>query len=191
MKMKILQASMVTLLLIINAPYTKGSDEGCSIDYDKDNFLSGSRDGGESILISWDKPTEREDEGLLLPNDILGYLIIGVAFSQDTKFYDYMVTIDPDNYNLIGKRTEPQFPGITDIKPDQIGGIFHQPGLDLDFVAFVTCGEKTALLLKNMSKDIYSFSLSTVAKGGGVDEKGKPIFLYSKLTEKISKTVTK
>ena len=157
MKVKILQVSIVALIMIINTPFTKGSDEGCSIS-DEDEFLS-ERGGERSILISWDKPTKRVGGKDLSSGEIKGYLIIGVALSQDTKFYDYMVTIDPDNYQLIDERTEPQFPGIENIEPLQIGDIFQD--VDLDFVAFVTCGEKPTLLLKNMSKDIYSFLLST------------------------------
>jgi hypothetical protein len=179
-KMKTLQSIAIAVLLIINTSYAIASDNGCQIEPGTEKFFENNRHidgGGRSLLISWDRPTKREDKTDLSADKIKGYLIVGVPASKKKEFVEYMTTIDPETFDPETAKSLLER-GYLSLPEQEDRSLFPQESLG--YAVFITCTGKTTLLLENMKGgDTYYFWMSTK----DTDDQ------YSKLTEVKSRTI--
>ena len=143
---------LIISFLIINTGCSGG---GGGNNFEPGDNFPGTGEGRTSLELSWEIPTQREDESLLPPEDIQGYVVVGFAKS---KMEELLNELEKNGSSLDYYRNNPLLihPSISssDVKNLIEAGVGN--------AVIIDSASQTTLLLQNLPADTYYFSISTV-----------------------------
>jgi hypothetical protein len=159
---------LIFSLLVINIGCSSGGGNNSE---PGDNF-PGTGEGRTSLELSWEMPNQREDESLLPPEDIQGYVVVGFAKS---KMEELINELEKNGSSLEYYRNNLSLihPSIS---PSDVKNLIET---GVDNAVIIHSASQTTLLIQDLPADTYYFAISTVDTEN----------LVSKLSQSVEITV--
>lgn len=153
MQNKILQVSLIVGFLALNTACNGGGSGGNGGGEPGDNF-PGTGEGESSLELSWEVPTLREDETLLPPEEIQGYVVVGFAENRAEEFVNQL----ENSYTLGDYRDNPSVIKSF-ITPSDV---YFLVKAGVGNAVVIPSVSQTTLLLEDVPADTYHFAITAV-----------------------------